>query len=150
MPSNLQQIAARAKARGDSAKRGMERKVVTAALVTAREVITETPVDTGRARSAWVGSKNAPSPTSPAQPYFPYPQFTDPEKKFETANRDAAIEQVSGAFAGHDLSDTLYLTNHVDYLPKLNAGASRQTDAGFVETASVAGRAVARKLGGFA
>ena len=83
-----------------------------------RQVTISTPVDTGRARWGWNCSIRQPDMTNP------------PEGKY-TLDARRAIETFSiSAVTG---KDTLYVTNAVPYIGKLNEGWSRQAPARFVE-----------------
>lgn len=93
-----------------------------------RQVTISTPVDTGRARWSWFLSVKVPSPELPPEGKYRVPQTTE---------RIKALEQ------SFTVSDTLYLTNNVPYVPDLNEGSSKQAPARFVEkSAEIAQQAV--------
>lgn len=102
-----------------------------------RQLTISTPVDTGRARFGYFCTVGNPSDAVPdAAPqsgklYYPYP--------------DIAIRiSEMGKFS---ISDTLYITNNVPYIVKLNNGYSKQAPARFVErAAATAQMAVIRYL----
>lgn len=97
-----------------------------------RQVTISTPVDTGRARWSWFLSVKVPSPELPPEGKYRVPQTTE---------RIKALEQ------NFTISDTLYLTNNVPYVPYLNEGSSKQAPARFVEkSAEIAQRAVLKWL----
>ena len=102
-----------------------------------RQLTISTPVDTGRARFGYFCTVGNPSDAVPdAAPksgklYYPYP--------------DIAIRlSEMGKFS---ISDTLYITNNVPYIVRLNNGYSKQAPARFVErSAAIAQQAVIRYL----
>lgn len=97
-----------------------------------RQVTISTPVDTGRARWSWFLSVKVPSPELPPEGKYRVPQTTE---------RIKALEQ------NFTISDTLYLTNNVPYVPDLNEGSSKQAPARFVEkSAEIAQQAVYKWL----
>lgn len=97
-----------------------------------RQVTISTPVDTGRARWSWFLSVKVPSAELPPEGKYRVPQTTE---------RIKALEQ------NFTVSDTLYLTNNVPYVPDLNEGSSKQAPARFVEkSAEIAQQAVYKWL----
>lgn len=83
-----------------------------------RQITLSTPVDTGRARWGWNCSIGQPDMTIP------------PEGKY-TLDAGRAVETFTiSAVTG---KDTLYVTNAVPYIGKLNEGWSGQAPARFVE-----------------
>lgn len=97
-----------------------------------RQVTISTPVDTGRARWSWFLSVRVPSPELP------------PEGKYSAPKINERMQAINENFT---VSDTLYLTNNVSYVPKLNNGSSKQAPARFVEkSAEIAQQAVYRWL----
>ena len=97
-----------------------------------RQVTISTPVDTGRARFGWYLSVKAPSPETPPAGKYSAPKINE---RMQAINKNFTV------------SDTLYLTNNVSYVPKLNNGSSKQAPARFVEkSAEIAQQAVYRWL----
>ena len=92
-------------------------------------VVTETPVDTGRARSNWqveVGS----TPGATREPYNPGEGGST-----GAANAQAAIDQGKAAIATYKTGDEIHITNNLSYIGRLNEGHSAQAPAGYVEEA---------------
>jgi hypothetical protein len=85
-----------------------------------RQCTISTPVDTGRARWGWNCTIGTPSFTVPAEGKY----NIDAGRAVKTFT----VTAVSG-------KDTLYITNAVPYIGKLNEGWSRQAPARFVELA---------------
>ena len=97
-----------------------------------RQVTISTPVDTGRARWGWFLTINVPSNSTP------------PEGKYSAPKINERMQAIKDSFT---VSDTLYLTNNVPYVPDLNNGTSKQAPARFVErSADIAQQAVIRYL----
>jgi hypothetical protein len=99
-----------------------------AALAIDQTVVLATPVDTGRARSNWLVQLNSPE-TSPIEPYSPGKKLG----KSDSANASAAIAQGLSVIAQAKPGDTIYISNNLDYIAKLNAGSSQQAPSMFVE-----------------
>lgn len=95
----------------------VERGMKTAAAETARQLDISTPVRTGRARYSWFCTVNAPSDELPPEGYY---------------NRPDVNARVN-AMGNFTVSDTIFITNNVPYVPDLNRGTSRQAPARFVE-----------------
>ena len=98
-------------------------------------VVLATPVDTGRARSNWLGSLNSPR-NDEIEPYA--------EGKGlglgESANAAGAIAQASSVIDKFKLDNTIFIQNNVDYIQDLNAGppqGSEQAPKNFVQRAIV-------------
>lgn len=101
------------------------------ALIADREVILATPVDTGRARSNWIVSLNAPV-VLPREPYAPGSKLGLSER----ANAQAAIDQGVDRINASQPKQDIYISNNVHYIGKLNdEGTSAQAPAGFVQSA---------------
>ena len=81
-----------------------------------RQVTISTPVDTGRARVGWKPSINVPS------------SYVPPEGKYGMP----AIPKLGTI----TVRDTIYITNNLPYIKRLNNGYSRQAPARFVESAA--------------
>lgn len=102
-------------------------------------LINDTPVDSGKARSNWQGTVDAPA-TGVIPPYAPGSKLG----KGETANAQAAQAQIRSARSLFRLgrNRALFLTNNVPYIGLLNDGSSTQTAANFVEKAVQRGQRV--------
>jgi hypothetical protein len=81
-----------------------------------RTITISTPVDTGRARAGWTPSINVPS------------SYVPPEGKYGMP----AIPELGTV----TVRDTIYITNNLPYIKRLNNGYSRQAPARFVESAA--------------
>ena len=76
------------------------------------EITKRTPVDTGRARAAWMASIDSPSTKN-----FPEGTYAAPS---EPDLSEATIKNL------------IYVTNNVDYIQHLEEGTSKQAPAGMV------------------
>jgi hypothetical protein len=123
---------------------GTERIMKDAALVAHRTAVSNTPVVTGRARSNWTMSINAPYPGS-RLPYFPYPPFSGP-KFGEGSNKAAAIIQGVRVVAQFNILQhrSLDITNNVRYIGAINE-YSRQSVHFFEDAVDAARDAIVGK-----
>lgn len=128
--ASLSDFARRIRIRGRQVQDGTDRIVRKIALIADRELVLETPVDTGRARSNWRVSLGAPI-TDEQEPYSPGEKLG----QGETANAAAAIAQGQDAIGRRRSGQDIYISNNVKYIGALNDGTSAQAPAGFVETA---------------
>lgn len=86
---------------------------------TYREIVENTPVDTGHAVSNWILSKNKP--------------FPDVVGSKTAVNHRKSLDSLS-EIQNYKVKDgSIFLTNNVNYVPILNAGSSTQAPAGFVQ-----------------
>ena len=92
----------------------LEAAVRRAALAADAALVRATPVDTGRARSNWIPSLNSPD----------Y-RIVDINQKPDLA----------AAVANMKPTDTIFITNSLPYIRRLNDGYSAQAPAGFVQAA---------------
>lgn len=105
-----------------------------------KELVYETPVDKGVARSNWRVGVGRPT-SSVISAYRPYPAHSGPNKG-ETANASAAIqagrERIYGAKSNRSVgrfSVAFFIANHVPYIDKINEGYSKQSTPGWIERA---------------
>lgn len=92
---------------------------------TAFEVIQRTPVDTGQARTNWIGSIGSAS-----------------ERTVDTAGRapqQAFRASVLPTILAIRANDTVFIVNALDYIGDLNRGKSPQAPAGFFQQAVFVG-----------
>jgi hypothetical protein len=85
-----------------------------------RQVQISTPVDTGRARSNWFITINAPS------------DAVNPEGHYGMGN--IAVNMPQGL--NITITDTIFITNNTPYIKALNNGHSRQAPRRFVQLAA--------------
>lgn len=128
--ADLGGFAARIRLRGRQVEQGVNRIVRKVALIADRELVLETPVDTGRARSNWQVSLGSPI-TSQREPYAPGEGLG----RGEGQNAAGALAQAQERIGARQPGETVYITNNVDYIGPLNDGSSAQAPAGFVQAA---------------
>ncbi len=100
------------------------------AIVADQVVVVSTPVDTGRARSNWLASINSPRKDT-IDPYVKGSHLGIGEGE----NAAAAISQAGSIISQRKDGETIYLSNNLDYIGKLNDGYSAQAPRGFVQKA---------------
>lgn len=93
-----------------------------AALAAAAAVITATPVKTGRARANWLVGLNGPI-TEPIED-------VSPSGGEAISNAAAKISRYTGG-----IGRSIWLSNNLPYIGRLNEGYSAQAPAHYVETA---------------
>ncbi len=118
----------------------VERAVKDCAGAVARSVISNTPVDTGRARSNWTAQMDA-----AFEGFFP---ARVPGEKGSTgeANAVAAIETAEQVIETFDIekNGSIHITNNLPYIGPLNDGHSKQAPSDFVRIAVMDGLASVR------
>ena len=95
-----------------------------------QNVVTDTPVDTGQAKSNWIVSIGRAS-TLIQGPYVP-------GRKGSTAldNIIASVEMGTQKLTAYGHGDTIHITNNLDYIQGLNDGSiSRQAPPDYVQMA---------------
>lgn len=102
-----------------------EKLIKRLALNVTAQLVKDTPVDTGWARANWV------------------PQIGSPRTRTAGSRRaaeDGKVDlgpQASGtlAVAGYKLGPSIFISNNVPYIKRLNAGSSKQAPAAFIQAA---------------
>lgn len=129
MSGSFSTFAARMRRRGRQVEEGVNRVVRTTALIADQNLVLSTPVDTGRARSNWQVSIGSPI-ESEREPFAP-------GELGSTAgpNAQAAIAQGEQVINRRQPEETIFITNNLPYIQRLNDGYSAQAPVGFVQTA---------------
>lgn len=138
--ASLDQFARRIKIQAHKMEENTNKMVRATALAIDQIVVTETPVDTGRARSNWIVALGSPARNT-IEPYSKGENLG----KGEQANRGAAIAQGSAVIGTRRLGQDIYISNNLPYIGKLNDGTSAQAPAGFIEKAIQAGVATIKR-----
>lgn len=110
-------------------KRGMKMAVVECM----RQLSISTPVDTGRARFGYFCTVGSPASSVPAAAPGGWKGEAKGGAVYYAAPDIAVRVAQMGDFT---VSDTLYITNNVPYIKRLNNGSSKQAPARFVERAA--------------
>lgn len=111
------------------------------ALVIINDLIFNTPVDTGRARSNWQANMRKPKNN--------VIEAHAPGKKLginETANTGKAISLANQEIGKHTRGEDIWITNNVKYIGFLNDGNSLQSPKMFVERAIKRGESIATDI----
>jgi hypothetical protein len=133
MPS-LRDFAKRMKRHGANVEKNATALVRKCALAIDGAVVMATPVDTGRARSNWQVSLNAPA-SGQIEAYAPGEAGST-----GGANARAALDQGKETISKFDTpGGAIHITNNLPYIGRLNDGHSAQAPAGFVQTAVLVG-----------
>lgn len=121
----------------------LDRILTRTALAVDQVAVTETPVDTGRARANWrvaIGKEPEADPRDPVE--------AGPRKSAarEAANAKLAIEEGRAIITRSQLAfSPIFISNNVAYIERLEAGSSRQAPEGMLRAAVQAGVKVASK-----
>ena len=138
MANSFGDFVRRINVHADNVPREVGKVMRKAALAVDQTVVIATPVDTGRARSNWVVSLDAPVDVI-RRPYVPLPEGQDPSKFGESGNAQGAISQGKAEIARARNGQTICVSNNLPYIGALNEGHSSQAGAMFVEEAVQAG-----------
>lgn len=95
-------------------------------------VILKTPVDTGRARANWqvtIGTT------------------ANGTVEIDDKSGGATMSAATAASAGFNAGDTIYLTNNLPYILKLEEGSSQQAPAGMVALTVQEFAAIVKQIG---
>lgn len=130
---DLGSFNARMQARAKSIEVAVDNLVKKVALTADQTVVLATPVDTGRARSNWITTIDAPN-SGTIDPYSP----GDKLGIGETANAQAAIDQAKSVIQTRMKGQSIHITNNLEYIGELNGGSSKQAPENFVGKAVLA------------
>lgn len=131
-------FAARMNDRANRFEERVREKVNKLALAVQRELIMNTPVDTGAAISNWTLALDGPS----VHPYSPYAPGSHGSTR--QLNIGKAYAQAMAAISDRRPGQTIFISNSLNYITKLNNGSSRQAPSGFVQTAVMVGTSSVR------
>ena len=113
---------------------------VQVALTILGDLVFVTPVDSSQALSNWQVSLDAPVDDK-ISPHFPGEKGST-----QRSSANAALAAARGVLAGKKAGDTIYITNVLPYIRRLNDGYSGQAPAGFVQRALLVGNKRLRNL----
>lgn len=115
--------------RAGQVEEGIDKVVKQVALRVDQSVVTATPVDTGRARSNWIASIGAPSLSV-----------------VEPTDAQTAVAGAKVVISSRRPTESIFITNNLDYIGQLNNGSSKQAPKNFVRHAVQAGAATLRNV----
>lgn len=127
---SLNDLTRKMKTVADQVVARVERTQRAVALEITKDLVLNTPVDTGRARSNWQANMRMPR-TNVIEPLDPGSQLGINEN----ANASIAISRANEEIAKHQPHEDIWITNNVKYIGFLNDGSSTQTPKLFVERA---------------
>lgn len=128
---DLLAVAKRIRIRAKYVTKNSDNLVKAVAYSVVETLVTATPVRTSRARANWriLFFK-------PLDVLFPAPQ-KPPHPGY---GLERALDEARTTIAEYKGRRSIWITNNVPYIKKLNAGSSSQAPAGFIEMAVQAGR----------
>lgn len=147
MANDLRSFSKRMKARAGKLDRNVNQAVRKVGLVLHRELVLGTPVDTGTARSNWFVSLGAPADGT-RKAFAPYPKGSQGGGAGvgENANASRALEAGAAKLAQRKPGQSIYVTNNLPYITRLDEGHSAQAPANFVKRATMHAKVLLRKL----
>lgn len=127
--ANLDEFAKNMRVLGIRVTENADKAVRTIALAIDQAVVIATPVDTGRARSNWLVSLDSQNEA--------VTEAYSPGTKGSTggSNATSAIAQGQAMIGGYKGGSTIYISNNLPYIQRLNDGWSAQAPAGYIEAA---------------
>lgn len=140
--ASLSEFSRRIVVRAQRVADNVDQLVRKTALAVDREVVTSTPVDTGRARSNWIASLGSPARRevdSYASGLIGPDADATTSGAIAQQSAEGAMAQAAGVIAGRKQGQDIYISNNLPYIGRLNDGYSAQAPSGFVEKAVQAG-----------
>lgn len=150
MAQPLAQLPVNLTKRALEVQKGVNTIVKGVAQVIGRELIINSPVDTGETRSNWIATLNGPT-GAVIPPYAPYPKFSKGlgQGANESANATAALSQHLRVIVRYDSAkDTdISIANNSPNVGPLNQGfwPTSQTSPGWVKRAVEVGKRSVRR-----
>lgn len=131
--------------RADDLGREVARVVKKAAIVADQVAVTETPVDTGRARANWYVTVGKTS--DDVGGFDEVGERKSDARGAANAQRslDRATAGVAPFVAGQGVRGSIFITNNVEYIGRLEEGSSAQAPQGMTRQAVEAAAAVVRR-----
>lgn len=127
--ATLQTLSAELKQLSIRISGDLDKVVRQVALAIDQAVVVATPVDTGQARSNWLVSVGQPrTDTIPAYDPGVLGSSSGP-------NTTQALDQGRNVISSAASGATIYISNNLPYIGRLNQGYSRQAPAGYIERA---------------
>lgn len=145
---SIHNLAKRVEALAERAEKGMAAKVSTAAIVAGDFAIDHTPVDTGKARSSWMGMVGF-KPLTIRNAYVEYEALRSAVKTeeagrfFEEDNAEAAKDAIRDVLIDYMPYEEIVIANNLDYLPVVG---TLQVDPFLYAEAGMRGREAAREV----
>lgn len=140
MARTLKDLANEVRAFSDGLNEVSNQASCEVALAIVTDLAPKTPVDTSKALSNWrVGIGQKPALAIP--PHSPGRHGSSQE-----ASVAATISEAKAKLAAKKPGETIWISNVLPYIRRLNEGYSKQAPAGFVERAILIGRKIAETI----
>jgi hypothetical protein len=107
------------------------RVAVQVATALEQQLVVETPVDTSKALSNWQVATGE-QPQAPIPPYFAGLQGST-----RASSAEAAINAANAALRAKKPGSSVWVSNLLPYIQRLNQGWSKQAPAGYVDAAII-------------
>lgn len=140
MPRNLLDLAKRLDGVTKNIEKAASDQAVRVAQTIVGDLAYSTPVDTSKALSNWVVSLETPFLGILPPHYYGESGTSQRASAAETINKARTI------LKGKRPGQTIFISNNLPYIRRLNDGYSRQAPAGFVERAALIGRRLLRNF----
>jgi len=144
MANDLRSFGKRMKRRASNVERNVNTVARKVCIVLHRELVLATPVDTGTARSNWIVSLGSPA-NGTRKAYKPHPKGSGAGIG-ESANASAALEAGAAVIARRKAGQSLFVSNNLPYIQRLDEGHSAQAPANFVKRAILQANALLKKI----
>lgn len=127
--ANLKALGANLRRRARAVETNADTLVKECTLTILQELVVDTPVDVGTAKSNW--QVNIAVPASGVLPAY------NPGHKGSTGTQNArdAFDAGRAALSQYTHGSAVHITNNLDYISDLNEGTSRQAPPGYVQDA---------------
>jgi hypothetical protein len=140
MARSLKDLANELRATADDLDKAASDAACQVAIAIVTDLATKTPVDTSKALSNWRIGLGRPVALAIA------PHNPGRHGSTQDASAAATIAQAKAALAAKKPGQTIWISNVLPYIRRLNDGYSRQAPAGFVERAILIGRKVSETV----
>lgn len=109
-------------------------------LVIGSELVNETPVDEGRARSNWQASNSSPI-NNQIPAYVPGKNGAT-----KSENTQKALDQIKQSIDKNQENQSIFIVNNLPYIEPLNQGHSAQVSPGWIERSIERGNEAGEKI----
>jgi hypothetical protein len=133
MGKSLRDFAKKIRKYGANVEFYSNKEVRQLGILVQQTLITSTPVDTGRARNNWIATLGTPS------------SEIKEASKYER-NARSTISSNTAEIEKRQPEQSIYISNNLPYIKRLNDGYSAQAPAGFVEAALVRAQNAIKKI----
>lgn len=139
--ASLRELSKRMKNASQAVRSNADKLVMEVAATVLENVVSDTPVDTGRARSNWI-VKLGSSATETRPPFVPGEKGSTGDD-----NIIAALAMGEPTLEAYRSGQAIHITNNLDYIGELNDGSSNQAPPGYVQDAVLEALSVVQRAG---